>query len=163
MVAVLILALTASTAAAQEDGVTVDPRSPAGKQYALPIDQARRDATGGGPGDRRADGARPTPAFGQGVRPETAAGGSGSPAGDGAPGAAPRSGSPAEATVTGSARTAPSEQQRRHERGDIDRALVKASVGGSGASDGSLALLGGGVAVMVLGVAAGLALRRRAT
>src|SRR6476619_4464476 len=35
-------------AAAQDDGVHVDPNSPAGKEYALPLDSARRDANGGG-------------------------------------------------------------------------------------------------------------------
>jgi hypothetical protein len=38
----------APTAVAQEDGVFVDPDSPAGKEYAIPLDQARRDAAGGG-------------------------------------------------------------------------------------------------------------------
>jgi hypothetical protein len=31
-------------AAAQEDGVIVDPNSPTGKEYAIPLDKARRDS-----------------------------------------------------------------------------------------------------------------------
>lgn len=163
--AALTLALTASTAAAQEDGVTVDPNSPAGKEYVLPIDQARRDATGGG-GSKggKSQGGRPTPAFGEGVRPETAPSGSEAPPRSGGTTPAdstPRSASSPPATLSSSAQTA-SSVQRKQERNNIDRALVKASAGDGGANDGSLALLGGGVAVMVLGVAAGLALRRRA-
>jgi hypothetical protein len=44
----------APLASAAEPGVTIDPGSPAGKEYALPVDRARHDATGvpsgGGPG-----------------------------------------------------------------------------------------------------------------
>jgi len=174
IVVALTLALTASTAAAQEDGVTVDPNSPAGKEYVLPIDQARRDAadggSGGGAGKRDSTGARPTPAFGEGVRPET------SPRGVEAPspgGATTPTESPAPSRKSARTRTkssppsgksaqTPTPARREQERGDIDRALVKASVGDDGEGDGSLALLAGGVAVMVLGVTAGLALRRRA-
>lgn len=46
---VAVLALTGvatGTAAAQDAGVQVDPESPAGKEYALPLDSARRDAAG---------------------------------------------------------------------------------------------------------------------
>lgn len=44
--AVALLAPSASEAIAQDDGVRVDPDSPAGKEYALPLDSARRDAAG---------------------------------------------------------------------------------------------------------------------
>ncbi len=43
----LVFLLWASPVAAQEPGVHVDPNSPAGKEYAIPIDQARRQADGG--------------------------------------------------------------------------------------------------------------------
>jgi hypothetical protein len=50
---------------AQDDGVHVDPKSPAGKEYALPLDQARRDAAGGdAPGRGSGDSA---PLFGAGI------------------------------------------------------------------------------------------------
>jgi len=162
IVAALTLVLTAPVAVAQENGVTVDPSSPAGKEYTLPIDQARRDAMPGGTAGTGSQASRPTPAFGEGVRPETAPSGPESvPRSGGTTDSTPRSARPAQTAASSSARTSTAEQ-RKQERGGIDRALVKASVGGAGASDGSLALLGGGVAVMVLGVSAGLALRRRA-
>lgn len=155
----LILALYAPTTYAQtEDGVTVDPDSPAGKEYALPIDQARRDATDGEDARRggKAPAGAPPPAFGEGVRPET----------ERAPGPASSTGVSKDADgkrVGMSADGTPSTTtaaERAQERKGIDRALLKASDGDGGASDGSLALLLGGVVVMVLGVAAGLLLRR---
>ena len=42
--ALALLGGGAGMAIAQEDGVFVDPDSPAGKEYALPLDSARRDA-----------------------------------------------------------------------------------------------------------------------
>jgi hypothetical protein len=69
----LVLALPA-TAQAQERGVHVDPDSPAGKEYAIPIDKARRDASGGGSTPFRSApaGAAPmvtaAPLFGQGIK-----------------------------------------------------------------------------------------------
>ena len=44
-------------------GVTFDPGSPAGKQYAIPLDQARANAS---PGDKVKPGRRPSP-FGNGI------------------------------------------------------------------------------------------------
>lgn len=57
-----------ASALAQEDGVFVDPDSPAGKEYAIPLDEARREATGGEDGT---PGSAP-PLFGEGVMPESA-------------------------------------------------------------------------------------------
>ena len=68
------LALGATNAAAQGDGVTVDPDSPTAKQYKLPIESARR--AGEPEGRRQARSAwRPTrrrcaaPLFGEGIVP----------------------------------------------------------------------------------------------
>lgn len=156
-VAALVLALTAPMAVAQEDGVFVDPDSPAGKEYVLPIDQARREAAG--TGGRPSVPGRPTPAFGEGVRPDQ-----GRPdrvpdrAGD------PRGGTQASTAPGAESAATSAPAQRAQERDGIDRALTKASVGGDGgASEGSLVLLVGGVVVMTLGVVAGLFLRRRTT
>lgn len=153
----LILTLQAPLAYAQpENGVTVDRGSPAGKEYALPVDQARRDAVdGGGGGDATA----PPPAFGAGVHPDSASGRTGGFSGHrGARAGVARTNGPATPSdsipVTTSA-------QRARERDGIDRALVTASAGGAGASEGSLAFLLGGVVVMVFGAAAGVLLRRR--
>ena len=59
-------------ASAQEKGVHLDPDSPAGKEYAVPIDRARREAAGPSglsalarPGSR----ASVVPLFGQGIKP----------------------------------------------------------------------------------------------
>lgn len=155
------LALTAPLAHGQvEDGVTVDPGSPAGKEYALPIDQARRDTADGGKGGVASRAGQPTPAFGEGVRPDRRTGrGGGSE-----PSAGITSSRLSKFVPRAAGSAAPDNPaERARERGDIDRALLKADVDDGGASAGSLALLGGGVVVMVLGVAAGLALRRRMT
>src|SRR3954452_7944237 len=45
-----ICLLAASPAGATPPGLHVDPDSPGGKEYAIPLDQARDDATGGGGG-----------------------------------------------------------------------------------------------------------------
>lgn len=83
----LALGLVAPSAVAAEPGVTVDPHSPAGQEYAVPIDAARllvsprrqgyaaaqptagraRGPVGAGPAGR-------PPLFGAGVRPAGAAG-----------------------------------------------------------------------------------------
>ncbi len=76
--------LAAPRAAAAPDEVIFDPGSPAGKEYAIPLDDARRGAEGaggaGGAGSSagpagRSDIANP-PLFGAGVKPERSGGGS---------------------------------------------------------------------------------------
>jgi len=69
--ALAILAFVAAPGAtAAEPGVHVDPGSPAGKEYAIPLDQARNDATPSGGGHSGARGSSPGSAlFGQGIRP----------------------------------------------------------------------------------------------
>jgi hypothetical protein len=51
---------------AQEDGVHVDPDSPSGKEYQLPLEGARRDAAGGQGSADRGGGPAP-PLFGAGI------------------------------------------------------------------------------------------------
>lgn len=85
--AVAIGASPAAPALAQGGGVTIEPGSPSGKEYAIPLESARRDAARGG-GDEvvpTQQGERSAPLFGEGVgddddgRAETApSGGSGS-------------------------------------------------------------------------------------
>lgn len=76
LVAVIGLAIWGSAAPAvwgQDEGVVVDPDSPAGKEYAIPLDQARRDSSGGtsargdGGGSASAPGGQPL--FGSGISP----------------------------------------------------------------------------------------------
>jgi hypothetical protein len=124
--------------------VHVDPGSPAAKEYALPLNQARQtgSASSGaaGSGGSRS-GSGEAALFGTGIKPPRAGGGSG---GERVPpkgrGATPQS---APARLAANADPA------------ISRALHE-----SGGGDGStLALIGGGVAVLVLGGFGGTVLR----
>jgi hypothetical protein len=68
----LLLLGTPGAATAQERGVHVDPGSPAGKEYAIPIERARREASGGSKitsGNATTQAAAPVPLFGQGIKP----------------------------------------------------------------------------------------------
>jgi hypothetical protein len=70
---VLMVLATAPAAGAAERGVHVDPGSPAGKEYAIPIERARREASGGtkiGTGNPTSSTAvAQVPLFGQGIKP----------------------------------------------------------------------------------------------
>jgi hypothetical protein len=75
--AVVLGGAAPTAASAAEPGVHVDPGSPAGKEYALPLDQVRRDARGGGgstaggssgAGAQKSSSARPA-LFGEGIKP----------------------------------------------------------------------------------------------
>ena len=68
--ALLALACAAPSAAAVEPGVHVDPKSPAAKEYAIPLEQAR--AAGGSSRARR------TSRFGAGIEPGSSAAAAGS-------------------------------------------------------------------------------------
>lgn len=150
----IALALPAP-AAAQEDGIVVDPDSPTGKEYALPLESARQKAAGGKgtatPGEQEA------PLFGEGIEEagETAAAGgtsggsgnSGGGSGAGSPGSG-RNGVGEEASSTGS----PPEAVRR-------------ATSNPGAPDGgagtALMTALGAAAVLGAGAGAGLLARRR--
>jgi hypothetical protein len=67
VVALTLVMLMSSARAMAANGVHFDPDSPAGKEYALPLDQARGEATGGGESDEEA--APGAPLFGAGVPP----------------------------------------------------------------------------------------------
>jgi hypothetical protein len=77
--------ILASPVAAQEPGVHVDPNSPAGKEYAIPIDQARRQAEGASAGNGSHGSSGSAPLFGAGI--SSRAGGSSSSSGSGKSGA----------------------------------------------------------------------------
>ena len=67
---ILIALVLPSGASAQEDGVFVDPEGPAGKEYAIPLDQARRQGSArGGAGRGGVEPGAPgsAPLFGEGV------------------------------------------------------------------------------------------------
>jgi hypothetical protein len=85
----------APVAAAAEPGVHVDPGSPAGKEYALPVDQARHDAGGAATGGGSGSGGGPSSGsgstgggalFGAGVRPSGQRPGTGGSTTGGRPG-----------------------------------------------------------------------------
>ena len=71
----------AGQAAAQSDGVHVDPDTPAGKEYALPLDKARQDVAPNS-GAQGSDGGGDTELFGAGITKQDGGGKGGG--GDGA-------------------------------------------------------------------------------
>lgn len=64
LVLLCALAATAPVAAAQDDEVFVDPGSPSGKEYAIPIDRAREQA---GKSTKKRSGSQKAPLFGEGI------------------------------------------------------------------------------------------------
>jgi hypothetical protein len=131
-------AILAAPAAALEPGVHIDPGSPAAKEYALPLSQARQSG-----GDSTSPGASETP-FGVGIKPPKS-GGSGKSGrgaarlGHSGAGSSPQSSSAAPISPT------------------VRRAVAAANSAGGGAS--LPALIGGGVAILVLGAFGGTVLR----
>jgi hypothetical protein len=128
-----------------EPGVHTDPGSPAAKEYALPLDQARQ--TGAGPAGH--EGSSASGPFGAGIHPPGAGGAShtGSPT-NGSHGQ--RGGSNASSTsAPGTGVAVPSIV--------LNSVRPQASPGGDGSL---LALLGGGVAILILGGFGGMLMRR---
>lgn len=150
-----------------QPGVHVDPGSPAGKEYQIPVVGARTEAAGGTQGQ----GGSP-PLFGVGVTPSGASATSATSAtsGAGQPASAasgPPSGS-SSATRTAGARPHP----RTHtlassspSANDPLSAVASRAPGTSGSpaagGSGWIALVAGGLLVLVLGGGGGLLLRQR--
>jgi hypothetical protein len=152
MLAVGWIGAFAPAASALEPGVHVDPGSPAAKEYALPLAQARQ--TGSEPSAHTSS---ESTLFGAGIKPPGAPGrpsshstkaGARAPAGPGATGA---SGGGTELGAGPGPLSQPA----------LSEAMLRAArAEGSPGGDGSiLALLGGGVAILVLGVFGGTVLR----
>lgn len=138
---------------AQEDGLFVDPESPAGKEYAIPLEEARREAAGGEPGKDSAGGPpAAAPRFGVGIPPK-GSGGSGRGRG-GKPGREDQreKGARGKGSTTGGLSEGPGS-------GGPDGG-PNASVE-SAASGGSTALTTGGVVLLLLALGAGLGLGLR--
>lgn len=140
--ALSFLCALALVAPVQAQDPQVDPGSPAGTEYQLPVDRAREEAGSdggaGGPGNSQ-DGGTTTraPLFGSGVESRKSS-------------SAGKSGTESErATVAGVESDATPEKVR---------AEVPASDGGGGAL---VAVGGGAIGVLLLGGLAGLAWRRR--
>ncbi len=137
----------APAALAQDEGVFVDPGSPSGKEYALPLDTARREADPTRDPDApvRA-GSRSSPLFGSGVASSTTERGEpGAEGGRNARGDAP----------TGVAAPTTSEQ---------DQEALRMATGEPGApeagADIELLVAGVGLLVLLVGALAGYAARR---
>jgi len=163
LVAVLLALLLLSTPAlAQEDGVTIDP-GPADREYAIPLDEARKGASPS-PRSRRSGGDEAAPLFGAGVGRSGSNGGSAAGPGSGSGGgetrgASRRGGSSRDRSSDGST-PAPASSGRDRDR--VRRLAASAGTDGAGFS-GSLTI--GIIAGVLLLVAtgAGLLLRRRST
>jgi hypothetical protein len=156
LVTVFVCLILAAPAVAQEDGVFVDPDSPAGKEYAIPLEEARRHGAGGGaPGTGQ-------PLFGAGIEQATppvesgnAPGGAGGSASSGAGGS--RSG---KARANGDNGTGGSSESSEGNQAVQRSAAINAAA--SGSSDG---LITAAIVALVLaaGLLAGVALRRALT
>ncbi len=144
--AVLAVSLSVLTQAATglEPGVHMDPGSPAAKQYALPLNQARDIGRGG------AGASASSSLFGAGIRN-------------------PRSHRSTVVAKKGEGSNARNEPRRLSREGSSSGRSALASLDASnldaaareGSGDGSLlALLGGGIAVLLLGGVGGVAMRR---
>jgi hypothetical protein len=140
----LLLAVAAPPAMAQQDGVFVDPDSPAGKEYAVPIDQARGDAAGGGD-----SGSGEEPLFGAGIEP-----------GSGGSADKPRGGEAGQ-NAGGSGDTGGEPRQGDGSRDSVDPGQRSVAIEAA-AADGSDGLLSAGIAAAVLagGLLVGFGLRR---
>jgi LPXTG-motif cell wall-anchored protein len=149
----LSLLAPAPAAAQTQQGVFVDPNSPAGKEYAIPVEQARRDAAHGSNRQPVEAGDRSAPLFGEGVMPDhsgSSSGASGGNTGRGTGGGAKES----DRTESLAKSLGPTSAIR-------PRNGLTAGAATADSSAGALAFAGGGVAVLLLGGMAGLVLRRR--
>jgi len=147
--ALTVLAMSCSTASAQagtglEPGVHIDPGSPAAKEYALPLNQARQTGS-----QSSARGSSSGPLFGAGIGPPGAGGSSPSPSGSAKAVRAGRASRAGGANTAGLQAALPSSVLH-----------VSSSPASSGGSGSSLALLGGAVAILVLGGFGGTVLKR---
>jgi cobalamin biosynthesis Mg chelatase CobN len=169
-VCVVILVQCSVALGSPPTGVHIDPGSPAGKQYAIPISSARSETAG----QTGSNVSQNPPAFGVGVTPSAS---STSTTTSGARSAAPT-------TSTGNASKHKDQRQSNHKSGSTQGGSGGGGSPGDGSSPGGmatasvtpssdsvqasntggsgwLALVLGGALVLVLGGAGGFALRRR--
>jgi hypothetical protein len=150
MLALSCVAVSAQAATGLEPGVHADPGSPAAKEYALPLNQARQ--AGGGGGGHASSGS--TALFGAGIKPP-GSGGSGRT--DSRAGGTQRSTHRFVSGPASSDQSSPSNQSS-----PVPAIVLRAarSQGSSSDSGSILALLGGGVAILVLGAFGGTVMKR---
>jgi len=133
------------SATAQSDDPQVDPDSPAGTEYQLPIDGAREQAGGGTSSGKRGE----APLFGEGVESKTSGGSWGS----------------AEKSRSGEKPGSASSARGTAKADELETATPKIVQTGASAPGGggtSIAAIGAGAAgVLLIGGLAGLVWRRR--
>jgi len=154
MLAVLMLAALPAVSFALEPGVHADPGSPAEKQYVLPLNQAR--STGG---ETPSHSSSPR-LFGAGIKPP---GGGGSAGGGSRSSTRAGSGAAAGKGKGGRAGGAGGERAGGAAAGataPLPDAVLRASRSQGSSGNGSLfALIGGGLAILVVGAFGGTVLR----
>lgn len=169
--AVVFVASGPAGARAAQDGVTIDRGSPAAKEYALPIEKARRDANDGGRDRRTTPGEQSAPLFGRGISSRSTPASSSTPSGQ-ARGAASGDAGAGRKRPPGGRRNAATRSEKPTDIDSEDRRIDAAVTGvggggpgggGAGGLDGALVLLLGGAAVALIGGLGGLLARRRPT
>jgi hypothetical protein len=166
-IASAMLAPGAVRAQSLPPGVHLDPGSPAGHEYQIPIPSARSETAGGTPGRPGAGGSSP-PLFGVGITPAAAgsssprsgsasSGGSGKAANAGGGGSRPSHTAAAGAAAPGGGGDPPSPGAAS---APTAPRVLRSAVSHAGGSSW-VALVIGGVLVLVLGGGGGLALGRR--
>jgi len=146
-----VLALAAPVALAQDDEVFVDPGSPSGKEYALPVDSARKQAAKDG--RKRSSKTQAAPLFGEGV-----GGGSDDAKASGSAGASgSRDDGDSDGGSTGQTGGSGADSAQ------AGAATLKAQATSPDGGSGLAAVLGVGAGVLALGAGIGLLLRRRSS
>ena len=161
-IVVLTAAVAIPTASAQDDGVFFDdPDSPGGKEYAIPLERARREG-----GDRRrASGRQPAPRFGAGIR-DSGGNGDGGNGGSAEGGSGGADGAGQDEGSSGRGRDAGGSERGRDRKGEGDAAgdgdgpTEAATAGSGGGLPPALSLSGVAAGVLLAGTALGLGLRR---
>jgi hypothetical protein len=151
------MALALSPTAAQattglEPGVHIDPGSPAAKEYVIPLAQATQIGNAGSSSNGSS-----APLFGAGIGPRGPGGSSSSSSSD-------RSGSRGSGAAKAKGQppaSAPSKTAATNGQESLPSSLLASSSRASGSGDGSiLALVGGGVLILILGGIGGTVFRR---
>ncbi len=150
----LMALCAAAPAFAQEDGVTVDPDSPSGKEYAVPLEDARNRAGTKGKGQRRRG---ESPLFGAGVGEERDGNGREATR-EGSDGGG--SGSDDKSTSDGKGNDDEGTSGRPLARSpDTERRISRSGVAPAGTSP--LTYVGGALVLILAGAGVGYVLRRR--
>jgi hypothetical protein len=164
---ILLAALALPSTAAAQDGVFVDPNSPSGKEYQIPLESARRQADPKRKSGKVVPGERGgAPLFGEGIQsddatPAAAAGGSGGGSGSGGGGSGGSGGGGTGSGGSGGSAGDPAPAAKAPPAVQEAVEAARSRPAPSGGGLGTAIVIGGGVAVLLLaGAGAGLAARR---